>query len=428
MADFDFNALPPEEQANLANMYRLNQAQSALASPGYQPDMSGYEFKKPENVGQAVSNVFKNRVLNPIQETLGYREPIKNIVTKMQIGQLRREQTTGIIEQLNKQQLQNFFINSEEYPQDIIMNLGIDELRELATTRMNPPETNSLGAVTQTNPLTGAQEVIMTPAAEVQNFNLERFLREQQNKAADQLSAPLSGAARPYPNLGSLTPAKLLEEEEQRKSDINVQAQRSQEIDKRALTRIDDFTSPYYDSMRTAGNTRASIGQLSDLLDNGTKTGQFQDLLTTVRGYGFDLGLNVENPTEQQVFKAISTQLVVPLMKQLGSQPTDRDSQMMLDSYPSLSLTAEGNRLLIDVMGLKLDRDEIMTRAIIAFEDENEQLLRENPARYRRQLESRLSEVQASDAYRANDMFKLKARHSALAGKEPDVEKALNGL
>ena len=42
MADFDFNALPPEEQAKFKNMYLLNQEQSKLASLGYQPKMSRY--------------------------------------------------------------------------------------------------------------------------------------------------------------------------------------------------------------------------------------------------------------------------------------------------------------------------------------------------------------------------------------------------
>jgi len=427
MADFDFNALPPEEQAKFKNMYLLNQAQGALASPGYQPDMSQYEFKKPDNVGQALGNVVKNRVINPVQEAFGYREPMSDVLNKMRIGQFQREQMSGVIESLNKTGLQNFFFNLG-YPEDVIKNLGIDELRELATNRMSDPVTSPSGVVTQKNLLSGAQEAIITPAAEVQSFNLERNLRQQQNEAADGVSPPLRGAARPFPDIYNLTPSSLRMEEEERKADLNVQSQRNQKIDEKALTRIDDFTSPYYEGMRTAGNTRASIQQLSGLLDAGTKTGQVQDLLTYARGLGIDLGLNVENPSQQQVYKAIATQLIIPMMKQLGTQPTDRDSQLMLDSYPSLSLTPEGNRLLIDVMKLKLDRDEVMTNAIMDFEDENEQLLRQNPSRYKRQLERRLSEVQASDAYKANDMFVLKARHSALTGRSPDSQKALNAI
>lgn len=110
MAEFDFNSLSAQEQEELRRQYLMNQAQKQLMSPGFQPDMSQYEFKKPENIGQAFGNVLKNQVLNPVQERLGMREPLSSVVKKMQIRDMQQDQAREFLNAANRQQLQNFLL------------------------------------------------------------------------------------------------------------------------------------------------------------------------------------------------------------------------------------------------------------------------------------------------------------------------------
>ena len=171
MADFDFNALPPEEQANVANMYLLNQEQSKLASPGYQPKMSGYEFETPKNVGQALGNVFKNRVLNPLQETLGYREPIGDIVKKMQIGKFQQEMSQNRVEALSAAQLRNVLINGKKLDPRMVNSLDYKTLQSIVEKSQGPVQTDVYGNPYTVNTLTGERTAGTAAPTSVQEYN-----------------------------------------------------------------------------------------------------------------------------------------------------------------------------------------------------------------------------------------------------------------
>ena len=212
MAEFDFNSLSAQEQEELRRQYLMNQAQKQLMSPGFQPDMSQYEFKKPENIGQAFGNVLKNQVLNPVQERLGMREPLSSVVKKMQIRDMQQDQAREFLNAANRQQLQNFFINQGQ-DAGIINNLGLDELRSLATSQMSDPQTDPFGVTTQRNVLTGEQNVINAPPPDIQEFLYEQRFRKNRN---DQTPSPYR---MPYPNVGNFTPGMYKDELEELKSD-----------------------------------------------------------------------------------------------------------------------------------------------------------------------------------------------------------------
>lgn len=421
MAEFDFNSLSPQEQEELRRQYLMNQAQKQLMSPGLQPDMGQYEFNKPKNIGQAFGNVLKNQVLNPLQETFGMREPLNSVVKKMQIKDMQRDQAREFLNAANRQQLQNFFINQGQ-DAGIINNLGLDELRSLATSQMSDPQTDPFGVTTQRNVLTGEQKVINAPPPDIQEFLYEQRLRKNRN---DQTLSPYR---MPYPNVGNFTPGMYKDELEGLKSDRDITKNRAQQLDDRAITRIDGITTPIYQGMADIGGQRANLNQLSALIDAGAQTGFAQGFLAQARNLGIDLGLNVEDPAPELVFGAISNRIALPLVKSLGSNPTDTDLQLILDSAPSLSQTPEGNRILIDTIKLKLDRQEIIAQALMSFEDSNQDLLRSNPVAYRQKLDRLLIEVQNSEEFKKKSVFQLKAQAASLLGKEPDPAKITKGL
>lgn len=170
MADFDFNALPPEEQAKFKNMYLLNQAQGALASPGYQPDMSQYEFKKPDNVGQALGNVVKNRVINPVQEAFGYREPMSDVLNKMRIGQFQQEMSQNRVEALSAQQLRNVLINTKRVDPATAQSLDYETLQSIVTSMQGPVQTDVYGNTYTANTLTGERTAGTAAPTSVQEY------------------------------------------------------------------------------------------------------------------------------------------------------------------------------------------------------------------------------------------------------------------
>ncbi len=170
MAELDFNQLSPEEQQRQALQVLMNSAQGALLQ-GYQPDMSQYEFKKPDNIGQAFGNVLKNRVVNPIKEQFGFREPLSRVVKKMQIAGYQDDQAETALDQLMAIQLRQSLQAGGISPEDID-GLSREELAQIKMNLMGPSSTDVYGNVTTTNPLTGEQKLISSPPTSVQEYNL----------------------------------------------------------------------------------------------------------------------------------------------------------------------------------------------------------------------------------------------------------------
>jgi len=428
MAEFDFNSLSSQEQEEFRKQYLLNQAQNSLLTPGMQPDMSQYEFQKPENIGQAFGNVFKNGVLNPIQERLGMRESLRSVVKKMQIRDMQQDQAKTFLNAANRQQLQNYFTN-QGMDAEVVNNLGLDELRELAVNRQSDIEYDDYGNPTQTNKLTGEVSSPYQLPSELQQYNRVMDQRGNALNTAQQALNQLPPGSPPYAlPPGPVSLEAFRRQQKQADSDRESAATRNTKIDERAITRIDGITTPIYNGMSDIGSQRASLNQLSSLIDAGAQTGFAQGFLAEARNLGIDLGLNVADPTPELVFGAISNRIALPLVKSLGSNPTDIDLQLILDSAPGLSKTPEGNKILIDTIKLKLDRQELIAKALMAFEDANRDLFRSDPLAYRQQLDRMILEIQNSEDFKKKAVFEMKARLGALQNREPKSNNLIPNL
>jgi len=428
MAEFDFNSLSSQEQEEFRKQYLLNQAQNSLLTPGMQPDMSQYEFQKPENIGQAFGNVFKNGVLNPIQERLGMRESLRSVVKKMQIRDMQQDQAKTFLNAANRQQLQNYFTN-QGMDAEVVNNLGLDELRELAVNRQSDIEYDDYGNPTQTNKLTGEVSSPYQLPSELQQYNRVMDQRGNALNTAQQALNQLPPGSPPYAlPPGPVSLEAFRRQQKQADSDRESAATRNTKIDERAITRIDGITTPIYNGMSDIGSQRASLNQLSSLIDAGAQTGFAQGFLAEARNLGIDLGLNVADPTPELVFGAISNRIALPLVKSLGSNPTDTDLQLILDSAPGLSKTPEGNKILIDTIKLKLDRQELIAKALMAFEDANRDLFRSDPLAYRQQLDRMILEIQNSEDFKKKAVFEMKARLGALQNREPKSNNLIPNL
>lgn len=169
---------------------------------------------------------------------------------------------------------------------------------------------------------------------------------------------------------------------------------------------------------RSAASTLGTVDNMKMLLDEGVRTGFGQETLLKLGQAGqlFDPNFNTKGLAGQEAFQAFSTQIVLPQVKQLGANPTDTDLKFIVSGSAGLSKTVEGNKLLLDTLTLKLQREQDLARFSNQWLAANSRLVKTDPidaqAKYNTDFDAY---TQTSPLYgpAANT---LRARYSALGG------------
>lgn len=115
-----------------------------------------------------------------------------------------------------------------------------------------------------------------------------------------------------------------------------------------------------------ADKATATVSQLTRLqpLLKGLTTGAFAQQGLTLGQIGKRLGIEIPGGMDPnkvasaEVANALIQQMIVPMVKQLGANPTDADARRIESAMPSLSTSPEGNQLLIK-MTMETARDKI---------------------------------------------------------------------
>ena len=125
---------------------------------------------------------------------------------------------------------------------------------------------------------------------------------------------------------------------------------------------IDDFRDKFNkaeESFRSASNNIENFKLLRSLLkdmeDTGFETGalaKFKQIAGNIANT-FGVEVNLEGLSSNEMFEAVTNKVIVPLVKQLGRNPTDVDLKFIVASEANLSKTPEGNRLLIEAGMIK---------------------------------------------------------------------------
>lgn len=169
---------------------------------------------------------------------------------------------------------------------------------------------------------------------------------------------------------------------------------------------------------RSAASTLSTVDNMKMLLDEGVRTGFGQETLLRLGQAGqlFDPNFNTKGLAGQEAFQAFSTQIVLPQVKQLGANPTDTDLKFIVSGSAGLAKTVEGNKLLLDTLTLKLQREQDLARFSNQWLATNSRLVKTDPidaqAKYNTDFEAY---TQSSPLYgpAANT---LRSRYSALGG------------
>ena len=413
--DFDINSLTDEQKKLL-----LGQLQGGQMAPAGQTPQLPTMY--PQEDKGFLGNLMQRKILNPLQVSLGMKDSPQDILRRQQsiINQFDFNQDIQLMNR--REALAGMLVNEFGLPANQVENLSNEALEEIVLGMQGKVQNDAYGNPYQENPLTGERSSPYQLPSELQQYNLSMFQRGNNlNQAQEVLGSMPPGQGPLRLPEGPVSIEQFNRDKAELKSAREQNVARSAKIDDSAFKRINEIVDPIYSGMASVGSQRASLNQLTALLDAGTQTGSAQGLLASARNLGIDLGLNVKDPTFELVFGAISNQIALPLVKSLGSNPTDTDLQLILDSAPGLSKTEEGNRILIETIKLKLDRDEIMANQIVQFEDANQQLMRTDPRSYRTRLQRKVVEVQNSDQYLSKSVFELKARAARIQGNTPDT-------
>jgi hypothetical protein len=108
-----------------------------------------------------------------------------------------------------------------------------------------------------------------------------------------------------------------------------------------------------------ANSVLTSVDTLENLLDQGVNTGfgsnlglGFQRIGQTLVGENYKVG----DVAGKEAFQAETTKLILPLVKQLGVNPTDKDLDFVRTGAVELRKSEAGNRLMIASLRLSMNR------------------------------------------------------------------------
>ena len=109
-----------------------------------------------------------------------------------------------------------------------------------------------------------------------------------------------------------------------------------------------------------AQNTQDKVQLMIDFLNDGTvQSGFMSGNLNTINKIGqfFDPNFKVEGVAGTDAFEAFTNQIILPLVSQLGRNPTDLDLQFVIAAQPNLSKSPAGNLFLLEALKLKQTRE-----------------------------------------------------------------------
>jgi hypothetical protein len=164
-----------------------------------------------------------------------------------------------------------------------------------------------------------------------------------------------------------------------------------------ALTR----SNALQENAQNASGTLASMNQLSSILDSGISTGFGTETITEIQRLGQRFGWTSEATNaaiaSKEGFSSEVVKLILPAVKQLGVNPTDKDLDFIVQGNPSLGKTLAGNRFMIEILKVKAARDQKLGEFDRNFMTQNGNLLRTNPMEYRVRYMSAISELTRTD-------------------------------
>jgi hypothetical protein len=172
---------------------------------------------------------------------------------------------------------------------------------------------------------------------------------------------------------------------------------------------------------RVARQTIGAVDNMQTLLDEGVRTGFGQDTMLQVGKVGQLLNpdFNVKGLAGAEALQSISTNLVLPQVKQLGVNPTDTDLKFINTGSPGLSKTVAGNKLMLSALRLKLQREQDAATFTNNWLSQNGKLTTTNPTEGYVKYNSDFDTYTQQSPLYGPSANKLREQFNALGGTAP---------
>jgi hypothetical protein len=148
----------------------------------------------------------------------------------------------------------------------------------------------------------------------------------------------------------------------------------------------------YFDNGSQARSFLPTVQTMSALLDEGVRTGFGQETMNKFNQAAqlFNPGYKAKEVAGQEAFIALSNEIILPQVKQLGVNPTDADLNFIVKGSPTLSKSVEGNKLLLNALDIKLQRDALLQEFVTNWQDQNVSLIENSPVRANSKLRTEI--------------------------------------
>ena len=157
-----------------------------------------------------------------------------------------------------------------------------------------------------------------------------------------------------------------------------------------------DFSTFFTNTMKAMDpdqlrENNQNLQTMKDLLDEGVQTGFGEETRLNISkaldfafpGQGFD-----KNIASAEQFIASSQQIILPLVKMLGVNPTDKDLDFVVKGSASFAKSPDGNRLMLQAIELANSRKIEMNGLVSGWLNENYELAQSNPLKARADLQT----------------------------------------
>jgi hypothetical protein len=177
--------------------------------------------------------------------------------------------------------------------------------------------------------------------------------------------------------------------------------------------------SSYESTQSAANNARQTLGivnQLSGFLDAGVKTGFGAESRAALNriGQAIDPNFKVAETAGIEAIQSATAQLVLPQVKSLGANPTDKDLAFIAKSSPELSKSVEGNRLILDALRAKSERQLADAEFASKWVQQNSRMIETNPISAKAEQDRALENFRQTSPLYANTGEELRRKFQSL--------------
>ena len=164
------------------------------------------------------------------------------------------------------------------------------------------------------------------------------------------------------------------------------------------------------------------------LNDETIKTGTGAGFINAINKAGQVVNpeFELKNVTGVEAFSGFANQVILPKIKLMGSKPTDKDLDFVINSYASLSNSVAGNKFLLEALSLSNARDVALSDAANKFIKDNRKKFSDNELPF--ELQAHLTEFTKTSPLYTKAADALKERFKLITGNESSSAKSNNQI